>query len=97
MKFDSLSRIVLVAAVAAALSLSAEASGHKHHKRHQHRGHHGKQTPAHVQQAGSQMRSLDGQNPPHPAPADGPKVRHKHKLPPHRPPHPGPKPTPPGA
>jgi hypothetical protein len=86
MKFDSLSRIFLVAAVAAAFPLSAKADGNK-------------PAPAprpHAQPGEQRELSVDGQKPPRPAPKDGPKQRHKRKLPPHRPPPPGPKPTPPG-
>jgi len=93
MKFDSLSRIVLVATVAAALSLSAQAAdGQQNHKRH-HRHHH----RAHVQENKGTTQMLDGQHPPPaPQPKDGPKLRRHKRLPPHHP-APGPKPTPPPA
>lgn len=88
MKFDSLSRIFLVAAVAAAFPLGAKADGNSRSPRQHPR--------PHVQPGEPRERSVDGQRPPRPAPKDGPRQRHKRKLPPHRPPHPGPKPAPPG-
>jgi hypothetical protein len=87
MKFDSISRILLVAAVAAAFPLSASADGTKappaQHPR------------PNVRPGDQPERKVDGQRPPKPKPKDGKKDRRHRKKPPPRP-HPGPKPTPPG-
>ncbi len=84
MKFDSLSRIVLVAAVASGFALTAKAEG--------------KQVPAQPQGPSATTRTLDGQRPPPPKP-DPKDKKHKRKTPPKPAPPPPPKPppkTPPG-
>ncbi len=79
MKFDSFSRIVLVAAVASGFALAAQAGS--------------KQAPAQPRGPNATTRSLDGQRPP-PPPKPDPKDK-KHKRKGSKPPQPPKPPKPP--
>jgi hypothetical protein len=76
MKFDSLSRIFLVAVVASGISLAAQAGGQQHPRQQQ-------QPSDSLQGSGTSTRMLDGQTPP-PKPATDRrhKRKHAHKTPP---------------